>query len=348
MLIALAFLPSLIWGTTNLLTPWVGGSLRQQLGGMAVGAAAMAAIVTIALRPAMGGFGVAFTSGMLIAAGLYYILWAFKALGVSRALPLTTGIQLVGLAVFGVVVYGEWTTTGARLVGGLALAIITAGTAAISWEDRGKQTRRGRGERAATPLGKADATSPGERSSDSRSERAAGRAPFGAGIISVLVASACFIAYPAIMRLADVSGAGTFLPQALGLLCGTALLLVCDPAPLALTVGRRRYSVATTTQPDLASPPPQWRRDIGSREFRWFMLLGALWMGGVAQLVWNNENIGVATAFPLSQLGVVISTVGALYWLKEPKTAAERRAIFVGVCALVVGTVLIGAARSLS
>lgn len=308
----------------------------------------MATIVTVALRPAMGGFGVPFTSGMLIAAGLYYILWAFKALGVSRALPLTTGIQLVGLAVFGVVVYGEWATPYARLVGGLALAIITAGTAAISWEDRGKPASSGRGERAATSLGKADATSRGDRAAPGASEHAERRAPFVAGIISVLVASACFISYPAIMRLAGVSGAGTFLPQALGLLAGAAILLFFDPAPLALTVGRRRYTTATTAQPNLASPPPRWRRDIGSREFRWFMLLGALWMGGVAQLVWNNENIGVATAFPLSQLGVVISTVGALYWLKESKTAAERRAIFVGVCALVVGTVLIGAARSLS
>ncbi|WP_250506095.1 GRP family sugar transporter [Bowdeniella massiliensis] len=327
MTFVLALLPSLIWGITNLLTPWVGGNLRQQLMGMSTGALALSAVVFAVLRPeiSLPDAALAYASGLLISAGLYYILWAFKAIGVSRALPLTTGIQLVGLALFGVIGYGEWATTLAKVFGGLALIVITAGTAAISWEDR-------------------------------RSERVGDAAdypviPLRYGLPAVLLASACFITYPAMLRVGEVSGFGTIAPQALGMFTGCALFTAArvGDAPVRLLLPGSRFAHAVALGGDhlypLGARPRPWRTDLASRKFAAFVGLGALWLSAVAQLVWNNENIGVATAFPLSQLGVVISTLGALYWLKEPKTGRERRAIFAGAIALGIGAVLIGVAK---
>lgn len=318
-----------MWGLTNLLTPWIGGNLRQQLIGMSTGALALSVVVVALVRPEItpAGAAVAYVSGLLMSGGLYFLLWAFKAVGISRALPLTTGMQLVGLALFGVIGYGEWATTSARLVGGLALAIITAGTAAISWEDRGA---RREGDAVDYPV-----------------------IALRYGLPAILLATACFIGYPAMMRVANVSGFGTIAPQALGLLTGSLFFTAArvGDRPLAALLPGGRFDEALALGGDhlhaLGVPVRSWRTDLSSRQYFGFVGLGALWLAAVAQLVWNNEHIGVATAFPLSQLGVVISTIGALYWLKEPKTERERRAIFAGALALGIGAVLIGVAKGL-
>ena len=51
---------------------------------------------------------------------------------------------------------------------------------------------------------------------------------------------------------------------------------------------------------------------------------------------------GVATGFTLSQMNVVIATLGSIFLLGERKTPREMRFIFAGLALVVGGGVLIG------
>lgn len=63
-------------------------------------------------------------------------------------------------------------------------------------------------------------------------------------------------------------------------------------------------------------------------------------------MLYANSVVGVATGFSLSQLGVVISTLGAILLLKERKTRKEILFVIGGVILVVIGGILIGVTKS--
>jgi glucose uptake protein len=52
--------------------------------------------------------------------------------------------------------------------------------------------------------------------------------------------------------------------------------------------------------------------------------------------------IGVATSFSLSQTGIVISTLGGIFILKEKKSKRLKVFIMIGLVLIVAGGVLLG------
>ncbi len=52
-----------------------------------------------------------------------------------------------------------------------------------------------------------------------------------------------------------------------------------------------------------------------------------------------NEN-GVATAYIITQLNVVISTLGGMYILHENKTPKEKKLTIIGLLLIVVGSMV--------
>ena len=52
---------------------------------------------------------------------------AFTQIGVSQTMPLSTGMQLVGTSLMGVVAFGDWGTVQAKIIGAVALALIIIG-----------------------------------------------------------------------------------------------------------------------------------------------------------------------------------------------------------------------------
>ncbi len=72
---------------------------------------------------------------------------------------------------------------------------------------------------------------------------------------------------------------------------------------------------------------------------------GVIWAAGNVAMVHANQLVGVATGFSLSQLGVVISTIGGIILLKEKKTQKEMLFVIVGVVLVVLGGILIGVAK---
>ncbi|MBA5735072.1 glucose transporter GlcU, partial [Escherichia coli] len=53
-----------------------------------------------------------------------------------------------------------------------------------------------------------------------------------------------------------------------------------------------------------------------------------------------------ATGFSLSQMGVVISTIGGILFLGEKKTKKELILVIIGVVLVIIGGTMIGIAKS--
>ncbi|RAM12290.1 glucose transporter GlcU, partial [Listeria ivanovii] len=76
------------------------------------------------------------------------------------------------------------------------------------------------------------------------------------------------------------------------------------------------------------------------------MIPGVMWATGNLALLFSNKLVGIATGFSLSQMGVVISTIGGILFLGEKKTKKELVLVIIGVILVIVGGTMIGIAKS--
>lgn len=125
----IACIPSLLFGVISPLVMKIGGDNRQQTTGQLTGAFLFASAVTpfLSVTWTPWVFCISLVSGVLLGAGIQWQLKSLRSVGVSRAMPISTGAQLIGIAVGGVVLMGEWRGPGALPVGVLALSLIVGG-----------------------------------------------------------------------------------------------------------------------------------------------------------------------------------------------------------------------------
>ncbi|AKF86966.1 hypothetical protein MFUL124B02_36020 [Myxococcus fulvus 124B02] len=143
----------------------------------------------------------------------------------------------------------------------------------------------------------------------SRSERRA-------GLLALLLCGAGLVAYVIIPKWFGVNGWDAILPQSVGLLT-TAFLLSLR--------GEGRPFVKKT----------------------WLNILpGLIWATGNLALLLADERVGVTTGFTVSQMGVIISTLGGVFLLGEHKTRKELVLVFIGVALVIAGGILVGQARA--
>ena len=62
-------------------------------------------------------------------------------------------------------------------------------------------------------------------------------------------------------------------------------------------------------------------------------------------IIFSNEINGVAVGYTMSQLNVIISTLGGLWILHEAKTPKEVKMIIAGVNLVVAGGIMIGVTK---
>ena len=72
-------------------------------------------------------FWYSFASGACWAFGQMNQYRSFGQIGVSNAMPISTGMQLVSTSLVGVLVFGEWPTLADKVLGFCAIALISAG-----------------------------------------------------------------------------------------------------------------------------------------------------------------------------------------------------------------------------
>lgn len=198
--ILIALSPSLFFGVMALLIGYFGGGARQQNFGVTVsaGLTSLAAFYLIGGSWSTRALGAGLAAGFLWTGAQFFQLRAFKAHGVSRTMPLSTGIQLFINALAGVAIFGEWNTAFALAVGISSLLAITVGTMLSTWSEENLS-----------------GLSPQRRRS---------------GILNTVGAGTLFGLYPPIFRLMDVPAADGPGGMGVGLIIGGVVLGLSLPA----------------------------------------------------------------------------------------------------------------------
>lgn len=288
--ILLGLVPSLFFGFMPVVIGYFGGTARQQNVGVTLGAGlfSLAALPLLTTSWSASTTFIGITMGFAWAAAQFFQLRAFRFHGVSRTLPLSTGIQLAINAIGGVVLFGEWATPTSRILGTLALASVIVGIAASNW-------RNGQ-----------------EGSITAEAARA--------GLISTIFAGVLFGIYPTVLRYAEIGAADAIGPMGIG-----------------LVIGALGLSVAIRKQP---------AESLYVRQTAQMIVAGGMWAIGNIVMLFSAGINGVATGFALSQLGVVIATLGGVYLLGETRTKKEMRTLLISVALVVIGGLLLGLAKS--
>ncbi|MFC7372726.1 GRP family sugar transporter [Fictibacillus iocasae] len=277
--IILALVTAVCWGSIVLLSEKLGGDEHSQTLGMTFGALIFAVVAYFITQPKLDSetFAVGLVSGLFWVIGQRNQFASVDHLGVSKIVPLSTGMQLFGTTLFGVLIFKEWETSREILIGVISIAAIIAGAVFTSLKDKNEQGK------------------------DSNYKK---------GLTVLLVSTVGFVGYVILIRWFEIDGWKAILPQAIGMLLGGMMLSLGHSA-------WNKFAV----------------RNI---------LTGFLWSTGNITLLLSLPMIGVATSFSLSQTGIVISTLGGIFILKEKKSKRQKLFIIIGLVLIVAGGVLLG------
>ncbi|CAM4166157.1 glucose transporter GlcU [Bacillus luti] len=282
--ILLAILPALFWGSIVLFNVKLGGGPYSQILGTTLGALVFSIGVYIFMKPVLTPMVIiiGIISGLFWAVGQANQLKSVDLMGVSKTMPISTGMQLVSATLFGVIVFHEWSTTTSVILGVLALICIIVGIVLTSLQ-----------------------------SNEEKNEEQTGN--FKKGIVMLLISTLGYLVYVVIIRLFGIDGWSALLPQAIGMVLG-GLMLTFKHQPF------NKYAI----------------RNI---------IPGLIWAAGNMFLFISQPRVGVATSFSLSQMGIVISTLGGIFILGEKKTKRQFNAIIIGIIFIVAAGVMLGIAK---
>ncbi len=281
--ILLAILPAIFWGSIVLFNVKLGGGPYSQTLGTTIGALIFSAVIYFVVHPVLTPliFIVGIVSGLFWAVGQSNQLKTIDYIGVSKTMPISTGMQLVTTSLFGVIVFHEWSTTTTVILGVLALIFIVIGIVLTSLESEKNAEQSGQ---------------------------------FKKGIITLIISTIGYLVYVVVARLFNVDGWSALFPQAIGMLIG-GLILTYKHKPF------NKYAI----------------RNI---------IPGLIWAAGNMFLFISQPKVGVATSFSLSQMGIVISTLGGIFLLGEKKTKRQLISITIGIVLIILGGVVLGMAKS--
>lgn len=121
--------PAVIWGIMPVILHYIKGSAFEQLLGTTLGTLIMATLLFMWQRPVIDAatLGLAALSGLAWSVGQVGQYWSYQQLGVSKAFPISTGLQIVGNSLIGGLGLHEWATGAAIGKGVIGVAIIIIG-----------------------------------------------------------------------------------------------------------------------------------------------------------------------------------------------------------------------------
>ncbi|MBP3038439.1 glucose transporter GlcU [Bacillaceae bacterium Marseille-Q3522] len=284
--IFIAILPALFWGSIVLINVKIGGGPHSQVLGTTIGAFIFSFVVYFVMQPLLTPFIflIGFISGVFWALGQSNQLKSIDLIGVSKTMPLSTGMQIVSASLFGVLVFKEWTTAVSIILGILALILIILGIILTSLGDKH-----------------------GGHHEHERPEN------FKKGIMILLLSTIGYLVYVVIVRFFEISGWEALFPQAIGMVIGG----------LVLTAKHKPFNMYTVKN----------------------IIPGLFWAAGNMFLFLSQPKVGVATSFTLSQMGIVIATLGGIFIIGEKKTKRQLIGIFKGIVLIVISAILLGIAK---
>lgn len=195
----IGLIPALGWGFQGIIMQKIGGTTVNKQMGMVLTALVMALAISIVVP-------ITWTPALVAAAAVNGIPWAiaqimqiksFEYLGVSRTMPLTSGMQLVMAAVVGAFWFNEWPHAWQLALGFGGIAVIIVGTVLCAYQEKEQED---------------EPAAPG-KSGD-----------FVKGIVITAISSALYIAYATAARFFSVDSFQILLPQALFMLAATVVI----------------------------------------------------------------------------------------------------------------------------
>lgn len=150
-------------------------------------------------------------------------------------------------------------------------------------------------------------------SSFSENQEVGGKEQMKKGIIILFFSALAFVGYSAIPRVAGINGWDALLPQTIGMVIGSFIFCSLEKD-----------------------------NDLFKKKTLSNLPVGFIF--GIANLtiMLSNEYNGVVVGFTLSQLNVIVATLGGLFILKEKKTTKELKYILGGLILVAAGGILIG------
>ncbi len=275
-------LPVLAWGILPVVVSKLGGEPVNQIFGTALGTLIVGLVVEVVLRPTINR--ISFIWAML--AGVFWIVGqlgqytSYANIGVSKTMPISTGLQLVGTALVGVVIFGEWPTLMDKVIGSLGILILILGSVMTSTHDHQDDGKANNQQRTITML---------------------------------ILTTLGLVIFNAIPKALSASGVAIFLPESIGMSLAVLLFLTL----------KRNFK-------QVVKEKSSWRNLMGGFIFS---------IASLAYILSVNDN-GVNTAFVVSQLSVVISTIGGLLVLKEYKSHRELLFTVAGLILVITGAIV--------
>jgi len=139
--ILLALLPALCWGFFPILVSKIGGRPANQIWGIGIGSTFVGIIVLLLthvhIPPRI--FILSLLSGIFWSTGQIGQFVSYKNIGVSQTMPISTGFQLLGNSIIGVIAFGEWPGLKTKIFGFLTLILIIIGVSLTAITDKGSK-----------------------------------------------------------------------------------------------------------------------------------------------------------------------------------------------------------------
>lgn len=216
--IIIGLIPAFIWGFQPLAVNKIGGSPFNQVFGTTFTTFLAASLLFAFHRqtlPLEGAF-ICFLSGFSFAIGQVLQYASYRELPVSKALPISTGMQLVGNSLASIIFFGEWRGIPAKIAGFTALGLIISGVLLTSYTEK----------KAAV-------------STNSKQEN------MKKAIILLIFSSIGLVGYSALPRVAEASGWVKFFPQACGMIAASLVITAAGTKGTTLKEGKSYQNMLT-------------------------------------------------------------------------------------------------------
>lgn len=190
----IALLPALFWGSVVLINVLVGGGPYNQIRGTTLGALIVGVILLLtghaSFEPKVIIVGL--ISGAFWALGQGYQLRSIQLIGVSKTMPISTGMQLVGTTLFSAIFLGEWSTMMQVVLGLVSMVLLVAGIALTSL--KGKE------------------------------DTAESKSALGKAMPILLISTVGYVVYVVIAQIFSVNGLDALFFQSIGMAIGGFIL----------------------------------------------------------------------------------------------------------------------------
>lgn len=273
----IGLIPAFGWGIQPLILKKIKGNPANEILGTGIGALIIGiiSIIFVTDKISMQAFIISFVSGLFWVVGQIGQYISFNKIGVSKTMPLSTGLQLIGTSLIGVIFFNEWPGLINRIIGFLVILLIIVGAVL---------TTRGEGSKSGA---------------------------IKEGVILLATTSIGYWVYSAIPKVVNADGINIFLPQMIGVFLGSVIF--------ALFKNRKVFTE--------------------KKSFK-AIVVGFTFSISSLAYIFAAQQIGVASAFIITQLNVVISTIGGILILHEEKTRKELISTIIGLILIIVGSVI--------